>query len=110
MFHGLCYEMVNWRSGPCVYFLIDGDRVVYVGKSAKLVTRLVEHMQDKRFDRVLYLRQPKSDLSRVESALIRYLKPRYNVLEVSSGDATENRELVKKVAKRTKKRARKGRK
>lgn len=46
---------------PCVYFLILGRRVVYVGETVFLMGRLVNHLggyKPKVFDRVMWLPAP----------------------------------------------------
>lgn len=65
---------------PCIYFLIEGEEVVYVGQSICLEQRLATHSREKAFDRVAYLQVEREDLNAVESAFIRYLKPRLNGL------------------------------
>lgn len=67
--------------GPChVYFLIDGDEVVYVGQSRDLTHRIETHLKDerKKFDRVLTLECDRRSLLATESHFIRLLRPRYN--------------------------------
>lgn len=63
---------------PGVYFLCNGDEVVYVGQSINIFGRLVEHRQNKNFDRIYILPIPEHELNAVEGALIRILKPKYN--------------------------------
>lgn len=63
-----------------VYFLIHGEEVVYVGQSLSVASRVHDHVskKEKVFDRAVYLPVPPSDLSQVERAFIRVLRPRYN--------------------------------
>lgn len=69
---------------PCVYFLIDGEHVVYVGQSRNLAGRLIQHKQDgKTWERVLFLPVPESELFRVESEWILTLRPPLNRTGVS---------------------------
>lgn len=70
------------RKGACVYFLIKRDEVVYVGKSDILAGRLMQHFNDKDFDRALFMRVPEDDACRIEGAFIRLLTPKYNSLKV----------------------------
>ena len=65
-------------NGPCIYFLCKEDRIVYIGQSIYLGSRLSEHITNKNFDRVFYMNVKKEDLSRVESELIEYYEPEYN--------------------------------
>lgn len=69
---------------PCIYFLIALNKVVYVGQSTKLFARLLQHRADKDFDRVLYFHYPKEGLSEIESSFIRFLRPKYNIMEGKS--------------------------
>lgn len=62
-----------------VYFLFDGEELVYIGRSDNMLMRIGQHISDghKRFDRFeLY---PTSDSKRLEGFLIEALAPRYNV-------------------------------
>ena len=69
--------------GPCVYFLIDNDDVVYVGQSRSLASRIETHQKNKIFNRSVYLPCPEENLNDVESSLIRKLRPKYNLSQVS---------------------------
>ena len=65
----------------CVYFLIKGNSVVYVGKTAHLLNRIKQHEQLKDFDSVYYIdRLNESESSRLESLFIRLLSPTSNVI------------------------------
>jgi len=63
-----------------VYFLIHEERVVYVGESACIITRLGQHMQDKVFDgfRVISEQDPANRL-KLEKAYIQKYSPIYNI-------------------------------
>lgn len=64
---------------PCVYFLIDSGAVVYVGQSRHLPSRLAQHTQGgKRWERVLFMPVPESELLRVEAQWISALQPALN--------------------------------
>jgi hypothetical protein len=67
-----------FNSGTCIYFLCREGKVVYVGQSENVHSRLVEHIKTKHFDNVFYLRVPANKMNKVEHALISYLKPEYN--------------------------------
>jgi hypothetical protein len=65
--------------GPCVYFLLWGREVVYVGQSKDLHGRLCTHRRDnKLFDDVLYLPVTEHRLDEVERDLIKRLLPKLN--------------------------------
>lgn len=70
-----------------IYFLVDGDDIVYVGSSTDLDSRLYQHTLDrrsakprtaKRWDRARWLPLPERVHGYYEGALIRALRPRYN--------------------------------
>ena len=58
-----------------VYFLCKADKVVYVGQSTNVFSRVFAHATDKDFDRAFFLPCAKSSLDQVEGAFIRTLKP-----------------------------------
>lgn len=65
---------------PGIYFLINGDRVVYVGETSCLISRLGQHREDKEFDGFRFLKEP--DLNtrlRLEKAYIQKYSPLYNI-------------------------------
>jgi hypothetical protein len=63
----------------CVYLLLDGDQVVYVGKSKDLCSRLCSHAKTKDFNKVkvIQLADAKSQ-SLCENSLILKYRPKYN--------------------------------
>lgn len=64
---------------PCVYFLVQGEAVHYVGQSCNLPARLVQHSQaGRQWDHALFLPVPESELLHVEAHWIRALKPIWN--------------------------------
>jgi hypothetical protein len=62
---------------PSVYFLCDGEEVVYVGQSRTPSRRIVDHFcnPQKTFDRVYTLPIPESELIDVETAFIKHIRP-----------------------------------
>lgn len=79
--HGLCHiALTGTVSG--IYFLCDGDEVVYVGQSVCVLARLGTHVTEgkKTFDhdRVFFLPCPIASLNTVEQHLIETMKPKYN--------------------------------
>jgi hypothetical protein len=83
---GLLYIDPAHLRCPGVYFLCDGDEVVYVGQSVSVPARVMGHIQESRrpagktFDptRIFYLPVPEGELRRVESEFIGRLQPKYN--------------------------------
>jgi len=75
-----------FNSGSCIYFLCKDEKVVYIGQAENVHQRLVEHMKVKEFDSVFYLRVPAHKMNKIETALISYLKPKYNRTSLNSGN------------------------
>ena len=63
-----------------IYFLMDGNTIVYVGQSIDVASRVLSHIRDpqKRFDRACWFPVAKEELNDVEEALIALLKPEQN--------------------------------
>lgn len=66
-----------WNRASGVYFLLDGNDVVYVGQSKNVYTRISEHA-DKQFDRYAFVPCPVESLDVLESLYIHCLRPRLN--------------------------------
>ncbi len=63
-----------------VYFLIDKNRIVYVGQSANFEERLHDHrVRAKVWDRYYFIECPAEDLAAVERMYIDHFCPKYNV-------------------------------
>lgn len=72
-------EMRRHRRGSYVYFLFNGDECVYIGKTAKLLSRVFEHAKSKAFGDVYFL-ECGDDRGEIEAHWIRALRPRLNVI------------------------------
>lgn len=66
-----------WAKASGVYFLLDGDEVVYVGQAVNVYSRIGQHT-DKRFDRYAFVPCAAEGLDRLESLYIHCLRPRLN--------------------------------
>lgn len=66
----------KWVTG--IYFLFDGDEIVYVGQSVDIMTRVGAHLRDKVFDSFNYIECDLCDLNNLEATYILELKPKYN--------------------------------
>ena len=60
-----------------VYFLVRGNRVVYVGQSVQISARLADHSKTKDFDSYAFIRCDKEKLDVLESLYIHALSPEY---------------------------------
>jgi predicted DNA-binding transcriptional regulator AlpA len=68
---------------PLIYFLLDGDEIVYVGQSVSIETRLAQHaLSRKKFDRVLVMPVSDAELDETEKDLIGRLCPKLNTTHV----------------------------
>jgi hypothetical protein len=70
-------RMVETRTG-CIYFLFQGDELVYIGKSTHGLYRLYQHCTDKVFDSYSYILCDDEDLDKTEARYICSYKPRLN--------------------------------
>lgn len=87
------------RQASGIYFLCRGSKIVYVGQSVNVMGRVSSH-KDKDFDSVFRFPVTRSNLSRVEEAFIRVLRPRYNRATTRKGseaDREADRKIVAKV-------------
>jgi hypothetical protein len=66
-----------WQLATGVYFLIDGDRVVYVGQSTNVYSRIECH-HDKAFERFAFIPCDRKILDSLESLYIHVLRPALN--------------------------------
>jgi hypothetical protein len=64
------------RSG--IYFLCDGNELLYIGQSVSVSSRISTHHHEGKFNRVIFMAWPPDDLNDVEGALIRALNPPLN--------------------------------
>jgi predicted GIY-YIG superfamily endonuclease len=65
-------------SGPCIYFLMREDRIVYVGQSMSIARRIPDHLSSKSFDRIYYSPVQEKEMDGIERTLIEYYDPEYN--------------------------------
>lgn len=69
-----------YRRRSAVYFLLNGDEVVYVGKTENLDGRIRAHERSngKLFNSVWFRETPPELLAAVERAFIQQIGPKYN--------------------------------
>jgi hypothetical protein len=67
----------TWELATGVYFLIDNDKVVYVGQSVNVYARIASH-NDKVFDSFAFIPCKKKILDTLESLYIHILRPALN--------------------------------
>ena len=62
---------------PCIYFLVNGKKIVYVGQSVKLTSRFRGH-KEKKFNRIFYIPCSPDKLDELERYYINKFLPKYN--------------------------------
>lgn len=62
-----------------VYFLIRGGKIVYVGKSVNVHSRIATHQKSKEFDKINFIECPEWCLHRLEQMYIRKFNPELNI-------------------------------
>ena len=69
---------IDFFLGPAIYFLLDKDEIVYVGRSKNAMSRIQTHQKDKYFDSYAIFPVDKNRLIDTEIAMIALYRPRYN--------------------------------
>lgn len=83
--------------GTCgLYFLINSGRIVYVGQSVSIESRVSQHFKEgvKVFDSAVVVPYGKEFLSLVEGALIRFIRPELNGKQPSAADPSRMQATV----------------
>ena len=92
-----------------VYFLLQGDEVVYVGQTTRGLQRVYQHILTKNFNKIYIIEVDEEELDYQEDFYIDKYKPKYNKLlknkfriEISSAASRINKELnpIKKLQNR----------
>ena len=63
----------------CVYFLYQKEKLVYIGKTKDLLSRLSYHKKNKIFDSYSFLKCETNEIDVIERILINKFLPFYNV-------------------------------
>lgn len=74
---------IPWNKASGVYFLLDGDDVVYVGQAVNVYSRIGQHT-DKIFDRYAFVPCAVDALNIIESLYIHCLRPRLNGNQINN--------------------------
>lgn len=90
------------KNVPCIYFLILSGRIVYIGKTKNVQTRIPEHAT-KEYDTFRMIPCDLDRLSYCEMRLIKYFKPEYNVCGKGAKKVTQTFRLDSKILKLAKK-------
>jgi hypothetical protein len=88
----------GYDPGSVVYFLCLENDVMYVGQSTNLPLRVATHSgtaeKRGRFDRVLYMQVPRSELLQTEAAFIKHLQPPLNVENLRRTPMTDDHKRI----------------
>ena len=69
-----------------IYFLYDGDKLVYIGQSKSILARIGQHMNtEKPFDSYALIECDEEDLDSMEAQYIRHYQPPLNVVGANTG-------------------------
>ena len=66
-------------SGPAVYFLFQGDELVYIGQTVNLLARVASHFGRKGFDHFSHIICDRSELAALERIAIVKYRPKLNL-------------------------------
>ncbi len=72
----------KYKNLDCVYFLMKGKRIVYIGQTTDLPSKIKFHRSDnvKNFDKIFYIiDKDRYYLNSVERQYIQKFKPKYNI-------------------------------
>ncbi|EJJ8796738.1 GIY-YIG nuclease family protein [Salmonella enterica] len=75
--HEIAAAALPWKHATGVYFLLDGDDVVYVGQSRNVYARISSHPA-KNFNRYAFVPCAVEALDKLESLYIHLLRPKLN--------------------------------
>ena len=70
-------QIKDW---PIVYFLLDNDTIVYVGKSLNGMVRIYDHIKNSNygFNAYAFFNVPKEQIDKLERRYIKRFSPKYN--------------------------------
>lgn len=72
---------------PRVYFLFDGDEIVYVGSTTQFESRILSHQRSKKvFDKFSYIECSLEEMEFIEYRYINKFNPKYNLKMMPTGD------------------------
>ena len=63
-----------------IYFLLQDNEIVYVGSSNKGLSRIYQHIRDKKFNAYSYIVVPSENRAKLENNYIFRFNPKYNYI------------------------------
>lgn len=75
----LPFDYIN--TPPGIYFLCKDNKIMYVGQSTSIVSRIATHIKEntKQFDRIFFIVCPAHKLDEIETELIKRFYPPLNI-------------------------------
>ncbi len=80
----ICLKQDQWETfnlgeqKSYIYSLFKNDRIIYIGQTISLDTRIICHEKDKDFDLVKFFRVPRKEANEWEAEMILRHNPIYN--------------------------------
>lgn len=72
-------EIIATPAPPGIYFLVEGDEVIYIGQSINPIGRVISHaLNGKKFSAAYTVPVFGGSMNQTEGALIRLFRPREN--------------------------------
>lgn len=82
---------------PCIYFLIMGGEIVYVGQTKSGMKRILCHLETKEFDSIGVIRCEEKDLDEKETYYIAKLNPLYNKTLTNAQSSKRIKQILKSI-------------
>ena len=81
-------QLLSSVTKPALYFLYDGEELVYIGQSREVLGRIATHIRlgEKVFDSFAIVHVPDAELLDIERENIREYRPKYNSLSNLDND------------------------
>ena len=68
----------NTEDGSYIYFLLNNDNIVYIGKTKNSLSRIGQHINNKKFNGFVWFNVNELDIDIIENFLIEVYEPIYN--------------------------------
>lgn len=81
---------------PCIYFLFDKGKIVYVGQTQSGLKRVLSHTDKKKFDTIKLIRCSVDELDELETYYIIKYQPFYNNQLTNTKNALAIKEALHK--------------
>ena len=72
------FDFVPLEPNCYIYFLLVEAKIIYIGQTTNLLSRIASHQKDKIFDHIACFKTSKNDLLTIETVNIQFHKPKLN--------------------------------